>query len=69
MYITRMPPARDQRIVWEHLNRFFFGRRQRGAYYSGIFYSADPPYYSKCNASIIRQSLLEGTYFFGLSSS
>ena len=43
-------PERDQRIVREHLNRHFWGCRQRGAYYFGIFHSADPPYYSKSNA-------------------
>ena len=47
----------NQRIIWDHLNPHFWGRRKRGAYYSGIFYSADPPYYSKSSASIIRTSL------------
>ena len=48
----------NQRIIWDHLNPHFWGRRKRGAYYSGIFYSADPPYYSKSSASIIRRSLV-----------
>ena len=47
----------NQRIIWDHLNPHFWGRRKRGAYYSGIFYSADPPYYSKSNSSRIRQAL------------